>query len=291
MNFKAHWPSPFLTSYYYSFSFIKRKFIRTGNLFFVLHSSFQLTHSAPSLPLNSLTQKDMNNNQITNVYIWDMDETLILLKSLLNGTYAEAFTGLKDAQKGVEIGKMWENRILQISDDFFFYEQIENCNKPFLEAMSKHDDGRDLTDYDFNQDGFSPPHDDLNKRKLAYRHRVVANKYKHGLHNVFDQEMMDLWDALYKTTDDYTDRWLSSARVLLEQCLAGNEDPTFCNTTAGGVFSSNDTGPRHINVLVTSGSLIPSLVKCLLFRLDSLISYENGFDFRSLAGTPRDFTC
>ncbi|XVF13601.1 hypothetical protein REPUB_Repub08aG0221700 [Reevesia pubescens] len=275
MNFKAHWPSPFLTSYYYSFSFIKRKFIRTGNLFFVLHSSFQLTHSAPSLPLNSLTQKDMNNNQITNVYIWDMDETLILLKSLLNGTYAEAFTGLKDAQKGVEIGKMWENRILQISDDFFFYEQIENCNKPFLEAMSKHDDGRDLTDYDFNQDGFSPPHDDLNKRKLAYRHRVVANKYKHGLHNVFDQEMMDLWDALYKTTDDYTDRWLSSARVLLEQCLAGNEDPTFCNTTAGGVFSSNDTGPRHINVLVTSGSLIPSLVKCLLFRLDSLISYEN----------------
>lgn len=56
--------------------------------------------------------------------------------------------------------------------------QIENCNKPFLEALSKYDDGRDLSDYDFTQDGFSPPHDDLNKRKLAYRHRVVANKYK-----------------------------------------------------------------------------------------------------------------
>lgn len=64
------------------------------------------------------------NNQITNVYIWDMDETLILLKSLLNGSYAEAFAGLKDAQKGVEIGKMWEKHILQISDDFFFYEQV-----------------------------------------------------------------------------------------------------------------------------------------------------------------------
>ncbi|KAB2000493.1 hypothetical protein ERO13_D12G211900v2 [Gossypium hirsutum] len=215
------------------------------------------------------------NNQITNVYIWDMDETLILLKSLLNGSYAEAFAGLKDAQKGVEIGKMWEKHILQISDDFFFYEQIENCNKPFLEALSKYDDGQDLSDYDFNQDGFSPPHDDLNKRKLAYRHRLIANKYKQGLHNILDPEMMDLWDALYKMTDEYTDGWLSSARALLEQCLAGNEDPTICNTVAGGVVRSNATGSRHINVLVTSGSLIPSLVKCLLFRLDNLISHEN----------------
>ena len=63
-------------------------------------------------------------DQITNVYIWDMDETLILLKSLLNGTYAETFNGLKDLQKGVEIGKMWEKYILQVADDIFFYEQV-----------------------------------------------------------------------------------------------------------------------------------------------------------------------
>ncbi|KAE8693153.1 hypothetical protein F3Y22_tig00110818pilonHSYRG00025 [Hibiscus syriacus] len=199
------------------------------------------------------------NNQTTKVYIWDMDETLIMLKSLLNGSYAEAFAGLKDAQKGVEIGKMWEKHILQISDDFFFYEQIENCNKPFLQALSKYDDGRDLSDYDFNQDGLSPPLDDLNKRKLAYRHRVIANKHKHGLHNILDQEMMDLWDALCKMTDENTDGWLSSGISY------------FRNTVA----SSNATASRHINVLVTSGSLIPSLVKCLLFRLDNSISYEN----------------
>lgn len=33
---------------------------------------------------------------------------------------------------------------------------------------------------------------------------------------------------------------------------------------------------KHINLLVTSGSLIPSLVKCLLFRLDNMIAHENG---------------
>jgi eyes absent family protein 2 len=47
-----------------------------------------------------------------------------LLKSLLNGTYAQGFNGLKDVQKGIEIGKMWEKHILQICDDLFFYEQV-----------------------------------------------------------------------------------------------------------------------------------------------------------------------
>uniref|UniRef100_A0A2N9HM85 protein-tyrosine-phosphatase n=1 Tax=Fagus sylvatica TaxID=28930 RepID=A0A2N9HM85_FAGSY len=112
------------------------------------------------------------------VYVWDMDETLILLKSLLNGTYAEAFNGSKDLQKGLEIGKMWEKHILDLCDGYFFYEQIENYNKPFLDALSQYDDGKDLSDYDFDQDGFGPSSDDDNKRKLAYRHRVIAQKYE-----------------------------------------------------------------------------------------------------------------
>lgn len=58
------------------------------------------------------------------VYIWDMDETLILLKSLLNGTYAAAFNGLKDVQKGIEIGRGWEDLILRVCDEFFFYQQV-----------------------------------------------------------------------------------------------------------------------------------------------------------------------
>jgi len=55
--------------------------------------------------------------------------------------------------------------------------QIESYNKPFLDVMSKYDDGKDLSDYDFNQDELGPPHDDANKRKLAYRHRIIAKKY------------------------------------------------------------------------------------------------------------------
>jgi eyes absent family protein 2 len=55
--------------------------------------------------------------------------------------------------------------------------QIENYNQPFLDVLSKYDDGRDLSDYDFNQDELGPPHDDANKRKIAYRHRIISQKY------------------------------------------------------------------------------------------------------------------
>ncbi|KAF9689686.1 hypothetical protein SADUNF_Sadunf01G0118100 [Salix dunnii] len=223
--------------------------------------------------VETLAKKGMD--RVTKVYVWDLDETLILLKSLLNGTYAQAFNGLKDVQKGMEIGRMWEKHILQICDDLFFYEQIENHNKPFLDAMSQYDDGLDLSNYDFNQDGFSPPSDDVNKRKLAYRHRTIANKYKQGLHNILDQEMINVWEELYNLTDEYTDRWLSSARAFLEQCSGRKEDPAHCLASPDGIINHTDAKFEPINVLVTSGSLIPSLVKCLLFRLDNSIAHEN----------------
>ncbi|KAF3449464.1 hypothetical protein FNV43_RR10192 [Rhamnella rubrinervis] len=219
---------------------------------------------------------DYTNNNMDekiNVYIWDMDETLILLKSLLNGTYAEAFNGLKNVQEGVEIGKMWENYILDLCDNHFFYEQIENNNKPFLSALSQYDDGHDLSEYDFNQDGFGPPYDDASKRKLAYRHRVIAHNYKEGLHRFFDQEMIKHWDDLYNMTDRYTDKWLSSAHNLLKECSAGLEDNSV--GSADGSIHSAGSKSQHINVLVTSGSLIPSLVKCMLFRFDNMIALEN----------------
>ncbi|PKA47739.1 protein-tyrosine phosphatase [Apostasia shenzhenica] len=210
----------------------------------------------------------------TNVYIWDMDETLILLKSLLDGTYAHAFGGSKDYSKGVEVGKLWEKQILKVCDENFFYEQIEDYDEPFISALSEYDDGKDLSDYDFN-DGFSFPYDDSNKRKLAYRHRAIANKYKKGLRNILDQQTMEQCDDLYTMTDGFTDGWLSSGRALLEQISYKNTSvaphPVSSQTSHGNI----DAKCQDINVLVTSGSLIPSLVKCMLFRLGDVIFHDN----------------
>ncbi|KAI3851658.1 hypothetical protein MKX03_022303 [Papaver bracteatum] len=234
-----------------------------------------------------ITTQDSSNKKM-NVYIWDMDETLILLKSLLNGTYAEGFNGSKDVQKGIDIGKMWEKHILQICDDYFFYEQIENYNKPLLDSLSEYDDGKDLSDYDFSKDGISSPHDDLNKKKLAYRHRIIGHKYEQGLRNVIDQDTMKQLDDLYELTDSYTDRWLSSARAFLEQSSEGkNSTPHLA--AANRVTESSDSKSDKVNILVTAGSLIPSLVKCFLFRLDDLIMHQNVYSSWDV-GKPKCFS-
>ncbi|XP_057792556.1 eyes absent homolog [Salvia miltiorrhiza] len=210
-------------------------------------------------------------DQKLKVYIWDMDETLILLKSLLTGTYAGAFNGLKDVQNGVNLGKLWENHILKVCDTHFFYDQIESFNQPYLDFLNQYDDGADLSSYNFSQDGFGPVLDALNKRKLAYRHRVVAEKYRKGLHNILNQDLIRLWESLYDLTDTYTERWLSSARACLEQCAGRRRDVT-PSTNSDDV---RDAAFEHINVLVTSGPLVPSLVKCLFFRLDNMITCNN----------------
>ena len=78
-----------------------------------------------SASANSQTSAgDAAADQPMNVYVWDMDETLILLKSLLDGSFAGHFEGLKDHKKGTEIGKRWENIILELCDEHFFYEEV-----------------------------------------------------------------------------------------------------------------------------------------------------------------------
>lgn len=59
-----------------------------------------------------------------------------------------------------------------------FLWQIEDCNEPYIDSLRQYDDGKDLSQYDFKQDDFTTPTDDLNKRKLAYRHRAAAHKYE-----------------------------------------------------------------------------------------------------------------
>lgn len=231
--------------------------------------------SSTHCSLNMEPSTGARKNRPTNVYIWDMDETLILLKSLLDGTYVQAFGASKDSRKGIEIGKRWETQILQVCDDHFFYEQIEDYNEPYLLSLSEFDDGKDLSDYDFNNDGLSFPCDDANKRKLAYRHRAIADKYTKGLRKILDQNIVKQWDDLYMLTDSYTDGWLSSGHALLDQTSGRNKAAAPQPSSAENTCVNIDMKCEDINVLVTSGSLIPSLVKCMLFRLDDQIGFEN----------------
>lgn len=55
--------------------------------------------------------------------------------------------------------------------------QVEDYNEPNLMSLQDFDDGVDLSLYDFERDHLTVPVDAANKRKLAYRHRYIADLY------------------------------------------------------------------------------------------------------------------
>lgn len=206
------------------------------------------------------------------VFVWDLDETLIIFQTLANGRYAQLFKGLKDSRSGIKLGRRWEKLIIQVCDDYFFYEQVENYNEPTLQVWRKYDDGRDLSAYDFKSDELNEAQDEANSQKLAYRHRQISHLYSQGLETLLNEEQLQEWQELYEMTDLYTDGWLTAGRTILQCCLEAPEKNT-SNITANGTTGFSSTG--SVNVLVTSGSLVPSLIKILLFKLDKFISHQN----------------
>ncbi|KAJ1257581.1 hypothetical protein BS78_10G007200 [Paspalum vaginatum] len=157
-----------------------------------------------------LTHVDVVTEKPMNVYIWDMDETLILLRSLLNGSYAGAFNGLKDHYECFQIGKRWESIILELCNEHFFFDEMIRYNEPYLNALSEFDDGRDLASFDFEADCFASFYGGVDKRRRVYRLRTIGEKYAKGLEKILDQDMLKVSTDLYDLTDKYTDGWLTS---------------------------------------------------------------------------------
>jgi hypothetical protein len=58
------------------------------------------------------------------VFVWDLDETLIIFQTLLNGQFAGLFDGFKDSHKAMSLGRRWERLILEVCDDYFNYKQV-----------------------------------------------------------------------------------------------------------------------------------------------------------------------
>jgi hypothetical protein len=64
------------------------------------------------------------------MFVWDLDETLIIFQTLSNGRYAELFSGFKDPWEGSVLGRRWEQLILEVCDDYFFYKQVKTFIQP-----------------------------------------------------------------------------------------------------------------------------------------------------------------
>lgn len=149
-------------------------------------------HPSPTRSISSENGQGVENAKGPDrVFIWDLDETIIIFHSLITGTYANRFS--KDPMRMQFLATQMEELIFNMADHHFFFNDIESCDQVHIDDVSSDDNGQELTNYDFRTDGFHanttpgvPPNLCLPTgvrggvdwmRKLAFRYRKIKDIY------------------------------------------------------------------------------------------------------------------
>lgn len=122
------------------------------------------------------------------IFIWDLDETIIIFHSLITGTFANRYS--KDPVRMNYLATSMEELIFNMADHHFFFNDIESCDQVHIDDVSSDDNGQELTNYDFRSDGFQANSAPANicissgvrggvdwMRKLAFRYRKIKDIY------------------------------------------------------------------------------------------------------------------
>uniref|UniRef100_A0A672NDD9 Eyes absent homolog n=1 Tax=Sinocyclocheilus grahami TaxID=75366 RepID=A0A672NDD9_SINGR len=195
------------------------------------------------------------DSDIERVFIWDLDETIIIFHSLLTGTFSTRFG--KDSGKAVSLGLWMEEMIFNLADSRLFFNDLELCVCT-------------CSTYNFGSDGFQSPagggtlclgsgvHGGVDwMRKLAFRYRRVKeiyNTYKNNVGGLLGSPKREEWLQLRREMEVLTDLWLTQALKAL----------ALINSRA-----------NCVNVMVTTTQLIPALSKVLLYGLGGAFPIEN----------------
>uniref|UniRef100_A0A3Q2LS00 Eyes absent homolog n=1 Tax=Equus caballus TaxID=9796 RepID=A0A3Q2LS00_HORSE len=208
------------------------------------------------------------DNEIERVFVWDLDETIIIFHSLLTGTFASRYG--KDTTTSVRIGLMMEEMIFNLADTHLFFNDLEDCDQIHVDDVSSDDNGQDLSTYNFSADGFHSSAPGANlclgsgvhggvdwMRKLAFRYRRVKemyNTYRNNVGGLIGAPKRETWLQLRAELEALTDLWLTHSLKALNLI---------------------NSRPNCVNVLVTTTQLIPALAKVLLYGLGSVFPIEN----------------
>uniref|UniRef100_UPI00358F3DC7 eyes absent homolog 1-like isoform X1 n=1 Tax=Myxine glutinosa TaxID=7769 RepID=UPI00358F3DC7 len=207
-------------------------------------------------------------NDLERVFVWDLDETIIIFHSLLTGTFATRYA--KDPPMSVSLGLRMEEMIFNLADSHLFFNDLEECDQVHIDDVSSDDNGQDLSAYDFGTDGFHAAATSANlclatgvrggvdwMRKLAFRYRRVKEIYasfKNNVEGLLGPAKRDAWLQLRAEIEALTDSWLTLALKSLSL-----------------IYSRSNC----VNVLVTTTQLVPALAKVLLYGLGGVFPIEN----------------
>ncbi|XP_037120454.1 eyes absent homolog 3 isoform X3 [Syngnathus acus] len=207
-------------------------------------------------------------NDLERIFLWDLDETIIIFHSLLTGSFAQKFG--KDAASMLNLGLQMEEFIFELADNHLFFNDLEDCDQVHVEDVASDDNGQDLSNYNFLADGFNGPSGGGAAgaatgvqggvewmRKLAFRYRrlkEIYNSYKGNVGGLLSPVKRELLLRLQSDIENVTDSWLSTAlkSLLLIQARG-----------------------KCVNVLVTTTQLVPALAKVLLYGLGDVFPIEN----------------
>ncbi|XP_029370338.1 protein phosphatase EYA3 isoform X3 [Echeneis naucrates] len=208
------------------------------------------------------------DSDLERIFLWDLDETIIIFHSLLTGSYAQKFG--KDPATVLNLGLQMEELIFELADTHLFFNDLEECDQVHVEDVASDDNGQDLSNYNFLADGFNGPSGGGASgattgvqggvewmRKLAFRYRrlkEIYNNYKGNVGSLLNPMKRELLVRLQSEIENVTDAWLSTAlkSLLLIQSRG-----------------------KCMNVLVTTTQLVPALAKVLLYGLGDVFPIEN----------------
>ncbi|XP_076146784.1 protein phosphatase EYA1 isoform X6 [Alosa pseudoharengus] len=208
------------------------------------------------------------DSDLERVFIWDLDETIIVFHSLLTGSYANRFG--RDPPTSVSLGLRMEEMIFNLADTHLFFNDLEECDQVHIDDVSSDDNGQDLSTYNFSTDGFHAAATSANlclatgvrggvdwMRKLAFRYRRVKEiytTYKNNVGGLLGPAKREAWLQLRAEIEALTDSWLTLALKAL----------TLIHSRS-----------NCVNILVTTTQLIPALAKVLLYGLGIVFPIEN----------------
>nr|CAB3244017.1 eyes absent homolog 1-like [Phallusia mammillata] len=206
------------------------------------------------------------DSQLERVFVWDLDETIIIFHSLLTSSYAQRYG--KDASATCALGLRMEELIFNLADTHLFFNDLEECDQVHIDDVSSDDNGQDLSTYNFATDGFRSTSGNVCMatgvrggvdwmRKLAFRYRRIKEIYERYSGNVqalLPAHARDTWMQLTSDLETITDNWLTLAMKSLQII---------------------HRRPNCVNVLATTTQLVPALAKLFLYGLGEVFNIEN----------------
>ncbi|KFO21435.1 Eyes absent like protein 1 [Fukomys damarensis] len=229
------------------------------------------------------------DSDLERVFIWDLDETIIVFHSLLTGSYANRYG--RDPPTSVSLGLRMEEMIFNLADTHLFFNDLEECDQVHIDDVSSDDNGQDLSTYNFGTDGFPAAATSANlclatgvrggvdwMRKLAFRYRRVKeiyNTYKNnvGGNAVTQGKFLDISNIQLSSQQSLLGPAKREAWLQLRAEIEALTDSWL--TLALKALSLIHSRTNCVNILVTTTQLIPALAKVLLYGLGIVFPIEN----------------